>query len=82
MTTLAVAAAVDPESQVPDEPLGAGQGHGIVIEAHLVFEGCLRDDTLAGLNAVTDLALNHRLEQGRGCGVGGGLDSTDLQKDQ
>jgi len=48
------------------------------------------DRTLAGLDAMTDLALNHRLAQGTHSyredfvysGVVGGLDSTDLQKGQ
>jgi hypothetical protein len=38
------------------------------------------DGALAGLDAMADLALNHRLAQGTFCGVVGGLDSRDLQK--
>jgi len=38
------------------------------------------DHTLAGLDAVTDLALNHRLAQGTFCGVIGGLDRLDIQE--
>ena len=38
------------------------------------------DRTLAGLDAMTDFALNHRLAQGTFRGVVGGLDHLDLQK--
>lgn len=38
------------------------------------------DRILAGLDAVTDLALNHRLAQGTLSGVVGGLNPLDLQK--
>ena len=38
------------------------------------------DRTLAGLDAMADLALNHRLAQGTLGSVVGGLDSTGLQK--
>ena len=38
------------------------------------------DRTLAGLDSLTDLALNHRLAQGTLCGVVGGLDATGLQE--
>jgi hypothetical protein len=38
------------------------------------------DRTLARLDAMTDLALNHRLAQGTLGGVVGGLDPLDLQK--
>jgi hypothetical protein len=38
------------------------------------------DRTLAGLDAISDLGLKHRLAQGTLCGVGGGLDSLDLQE--
>ena len=38
------------------------------------------DCPLAGLNAMTDRALNHPLAQGTLSGVDGGLDSTGLQK--
>ena len=37
------------------------------------------DRILAGLDAVTELALNHRLAQSTFCGVVGGLDRLDLQ---
>jgi hypothetical protein len=38
------------------------------------------DCPLAGLDAMTDLALNHRLAQGTLSGVVGGLDSLDVQE--
>ena len=38
------------------------------------------DRTLAGLVAMADIALNHRLAQGTLSSVVGGLDSTGLQK--
>ena len=38
------------------------------------------DCTLAGLDTMADLALNHRLAQGTLSSVVGGLDSTGLQK--
>ena len=38
------------------------------------------DRTLAGLDAMADFSLNHRLAQGTFCSIVGGLDSTDLQE--
>jgi len=38
------------------------------------------DRTLAGLDAMADLALNHRLAQGALSGVIGGLDPLDVQE--
>jgi hypothetical protein len=45
-----------------------------------VEQSAAADGALAGLDAMADRALNHRLAQGTFCGVVGGLDSTDLQK--
>jgi hypothetical protein len=39
VTTLSVVVTVDLECQVPDQLLGAVQGHGGVIEAQFMFEG-------------------------------------------
>ena len=38
------------------------------------------DRTLAGLDAMADFSLNHRLAQGTFCSIVGGLDSTGLQE--
>ena len=51
-------------------PEGGGDGE----------QAAAADCPLAGLDAMADLALNHRLAQGTLSGVVGGLDSTGLQK--
>ena len=58
----------------PDITALLSQGHGDSEQS------ATADRTQAGLDAMADLALNHRLAQGTFCGVVGGLDSTDLQK--
>jgi hypothetical protein len=45
-----------------------------------VEQSAAADRTLAGLDAMADFALNHRLPQGRLGGDFGGLDSLDLQE--
>ena len=72
MTTLAVVVTIDPEGQVPDQLLGAVQGHSIVIEAHLVFKGgekalhhCVVPAAALGRHAAADLVVFQQLPVGR-----------------
>ena len=60
--------------ELPDIPPLLPEGSGDLQQA------APEDRTLAGLDAVTDLALNHRLAQGTFCGVVGGLDASGLQE--
>jgi hypothetical protein len=59
--------------ELPDIPALLPQGGGDREQS------AAEDRTLAGLDAVTDLALNHRLAQGMFGGVVGGFDAGVIQ---
>jgi len=72
VTTLAVVVTVDPKGQVPDQPLGAVQDLGIVIECQFVFEGGEKalhygvvPAAALGRHAASDLVVFQQLPVGR-----------------